>query len=176
MGNICGVSWRPSHFECQSCYAVAYMYPSLKRAMNNLGRIQSQVAKLLALCYGCIFCSFCIFFLEEGRAICVRGPGVWGSRVGSSLLVLVQGLHLWDIRDRVLLRRYQGLTQGIYTIHSCFGGVNNDFLASGSEGEPCAFLLSRGLGRQHVWLACGSVSEITKWQVHVALYDVKYVP
>lgn len=27
------------------------------------------------------------------------------------------------------------MTQGFYTIHSCFGGHNEDFIASGSEGE-----------------------------------------
>uniref|UniRef100_A0A8C4Q3N3 WD repeat-containing protein 26 n=1 Tax=Eptatretus burgeri TaxID=7764 RepID=A0A8C4Q3N3_EPTBU len=43
------------------------------------------------------------------------------------------GVHLWDLQDRVLIRRYQGVTQGFYTIHSCFGGSNDDFLASGSE-------------------------------------------
>ncbi|GFX36476.1 WD repeat-containing protein 26 [Trichonephila clavipes] len=43
------------------------------------------------------------------------------------------GVHLWDIEDRVLLRKFQGVTQGYYTIHSCFGGVNQVFVASGSE-------------------------------------------
>ncbi|KAG7275610.1 hypothetical protein CRUP_021937 [Coryphaenoides rupestris] len=43
------------------------------------------------------------------------------------------GVHLWDLQDRVLVRKYQGVTQGFYTIHSCFGGHNEDFIASGSE-------------------------------------------
>ena len=42
---------------------------------------------------------------------------------------------MWDAVDRVLVRKFQGVSQGTYTIHSCFGGVNNDFIASGSEGE-----------------------------------------
>lgn len=46
-----------------------------------------------------------------------------------------QGVHLWDLQDRVLVRKYQGVTQGFYTIHSCFGGHNEDFIASGSEGN-----------------------------------------
>ena len=46
-----------------------------------------------------------------------------------------QGVHLWDLKDKVLVRKFQGVTQGFYTIHSCFGGVNQDFLASGSEGK-----------------------------------------
>ncbi|KAL9954122.1 hypothetical protein ACROYT_G041620 [Oculina patagonica] len=49
------------------------------------------------------------------------------------LNVASQGLHLWDIRDRVLIRKFQGLRQAKYTIYSCFGGANEDFLASGSE-------------------------------------------
>ena len=48
--------------------------------------------------------------------------------------VASQGVHLWDLEDKVLLRKFQGVTQGYYTIHSCFGGVNQVFVASGSEG------------------------------------------
>ena len=47
---------------------------------------------------------------------------------------MFQGVHLWDLKDKVLVRKFQGVTQGFYTIHSCFGGINQDFLASGSEG------------------------------------------
>lgn len=51
----------------------------------------------------------------------------------------MQGVHLWDLQDRVLVRKYQGVTQGFYTIHSCFGGHNEDFIASGSEGTEHRF-------------------------------------
>lgn len=44
-----------------------------------------------------------------------------------------QGLHLWDLEDKCLVRQYQGTTQGTYTIYSCFGGINESFIASGSE-------------------------------------------
>ncbi|XP_017490651.1 PREDICTED: WD repeat-containing protein 26-like, partial [Rhagoletis zephyria] len=56
-------------------------------------------------------------------------------RTGRYALVNVesQGVHLWDLEDRVLVRKFQGLSQGYYTIHSCFGGVDQVFLASGSE-------------------------------------------
>jgi hypothetical protein len=47
---------------------------------------------------------------------------------------VVQGVHLWDLKDKVLVRKFQGVTQGYYTIFSCFGGLNQDFVASGSEG------------------------------------------
>lgn len=46
-----------------------------------------------------------------------------------------QGVHLWDLEDRILIRKFQGVTQGHYVIYSCFGGVNQSFVASGSEGE-----------------------------------------
>ncbi|KAG8009724.1 WD repeat-containing protein 26 [Nibea albiflora] len=46
------------------------------------------------------------------------------------LNVATQGVHLWDLQDRVLVRKYQGVTQGFYTIHSCFGGHNEDFIAN----------------------------------------------
>ncbi|GFR22318.1 WD repeat-containing protein 26 [Trichonephila clavata] len=52
-----------------------------------------------------------------------------------------QGVHLWDIEDRVLVRKFQGVTQGYYTIHSCFGGVNQVFIASGSEVTLAAEVL-----------------------------------
>ena len=42
---------------------------------------------------------------------------------------------MWDVKDKVLLRKFRGLTQGYYTIFSCFGGLNQDFVASGSEGQ-----------------------------------------
>lgn len=44
-----------------------------------------------------------------------------------------QGVHLWDLKDRVLVRKFQGCTQGYFVIHSCFGGANQNFVASGSE-------------------------------------------
>lgn len=65
-------------------------------------------------------------------------------RTGRYALVNVesQGVHLWDLEDRVLVRKFQGLSQGYYTIHSCFGGVDQVFLASGSEGKTvCLFVV-----------------------------------
>lgn len=51
-----------------------------------------------------------------------------------------QGLHLWDMEDKCLVRKYQGNTQTNYAIYSCFGGVNESFVASGSEDHKvCSF-------------------------------------
>ncbi|KAF7666552.1 hypothetical protein LDENG_00101480 [Lucifuga dentata] len=60
------------------------------------------------------------------------------------LNVATQGVHLWDLQDRVLVRKYQGVTQGFYTIHSCFGGYNEDFIASGSEDHKVYIWHRRG--------------------------------
>lgn len=55
------------------------------------------------------------------------------------LNVATQGVHLWDLNDKCLVRRYQGVTQGHFTIHSTFGGANQDFIASGSEDNQVCF-------------------------------------
>ncbi len=44
-----------------------------------------------------------------------------------------QGLHLWDLKDRVLVRQYQGNVQNKFMNYSCFGGVDENFIVSGSE-------------------------------------------
>ncbi len=46
-----------------------------------------------------------------------------------------QGVHLWDLHDKQLVRKYQGVTQGHYVNHATFGGPNDEFIASGSEGQ-----------------------------------------
>ncbi|KAF0303384.1 WD repeat-containing protein 26 [Amphibalanus amphitrite] len=49
------------------------------------------------------------------------------------LNVANKGVHLWDLQDKVLVRKFQGLTQGTFNVYSCFGGINQEFVASGSE-------------------------------------------
>ncbi|XP_076314197.1 WD repeat-containing protein 26-like [Tachypleus tridentatus] len=49
------------------------------------------------------------------------------------LNVGAQGLHLWDLEDKILIRKFQGISQGFCLIHSCFGGTNQSFIAHGSE-------------------------------------------
>lgn len=53
-----------------------------------------------------------------------------------------QSLHLWDLEDKCLVRQFQGATQGTFTISSCFGGVNESFVASGSEDHKVSFKYS----------------------------------
>ena len=40
---------------------------------------------------------------------------------------------MWDIEERCLVRKFVGITQGFYTVYSCFGGTDQNFIASGSE-------------------------------------------
>lgn len=49
-------------------------------------------------------------------------------------IIFLKGVHLWDLHDRQLVRKYQGVTQGHYVNHATFGGPNEEFIASGSEG------------------------------------------
>jgi WD repeat-containing protein 26 len=44
-----------------------------------------------------------------------------------------QGLHLWDVKDRVLVHRYQGAIQNSFMSYGTFGGIDENFIASGSE-------------------------------------------
>lgn len=56
-----------------------------------------------------------------------------------SMFRSLQGVHLWDLHDKQLLRKYQGVTQGNYVNHATFGGPNEEFIASGSEGAVKRF-------------------------------------
>lgn len=79
-------------------------------------------------------------------------------------------MHLWDIEDRVLVRKFQGVTQGYYTIHSCFGGVNQVFIASGSEGKVYRVFLYN----YHVILTKFSESRVIKFQIYKRDWDIFY--
>eukprot|EP00040_Diaphanoeca_grandis_P012449 m.63069 g.63069 ORF g.63069 m.63069 type:complete len:625 (-) comp23236_c0_seq2:55-1929(-) len=57
------------------------------------------------------------------------------SRDGKSALVNVSSeeLHVWNVQSRKLAQKYYGHKQSRYAIRSCFGGLDDGFIASGSE-------------------------------------------
>ena len=46
-----------------------------------------------------------------------------------------QEIYLWDILTSRIARKYSGQSQVRHVIRSCFGGIDGNFVASGSEGE-----------------------------------------
>ena len=47
---------------------------------------------------------------------------------------MAQEVHLWDIEKFQLVRKFVGQTQEKFMIRSCFGGPEQNFVLSGSEG------------------------------------------
>ena len=39
-----------------------------------------------------------------------------------------QGLHLWDVKDRVLVHRYQGAIHNSFMSYGTFGGLDENFI------------------------------------------------
>jgi len=87
--------------------------------------------------------------------------GIAITRDGNQALVNLCGgesqeLHLWDLKDLPrsspmavearLLMRFRGHTQEKYVIRSCFGGVGDAFIGSGSE-DNCLHVWHRESGR-----------------------------
>jgi WD40 repeat protein len=43
-------------------------------------------------------------------------------------------IHLWDIKQKTIAKKYFGQAQGSFVIRSAMGGVNENFVVSGSDG------------------------------------------
>lgn len=63
---------------------------------------------------------FCLFFLSFFRP---------------------QELQLWDLASARIIRKFTGQRQGHHVIRSCFGGVDENFIVSGSEGDEFFYQL-----------------------------------
>jgi WD40 repeat protein len=49
------------------------------------------------------------------------------------ITVAAQGLHLWDVKDKVLVQKFQGSVNNNFLNYSTFGGPDEIYVASGSE-------------------------------------------
>lgn len=47
----------------------------------------------------------------------------------------LQEIHLWDLNNLKLVHKYSGQKQNEYIIRSTFGGADESFVLSGSEGK-----------------------------------------
>ncbi|KAG2041821.1 WD40-repeat-containing domain protein [Suillus americanus] len=108
-------------------------------------------------------------------------------------------IHLWDLEEFRLTRKFTELQQGHYVIRSCFGGITGNFVISGSEdrnvyvwhrdtGLLLEVLEGHGLGsvnsvawnprKKRMFASCSDDNTIRVWEAPVSaggLLGVRYL-
>jgi WD40 repeat protein len=54
----------------------------------------------------------------------------------------ISEVHLWDLQERKVIKKYFGQKQGRYVIRGCLGGIHENFVLSGSE-DSCVYVWNR---------------------------------
>ncbi|KAJ3220286.1 hypothetical protein HDU67_003301 [Dinochytrium kinnereticum] len=71
-------------------------------------------------------------YIEESKSI----TSLHAAKDSKHVLVNVseiQEIHLWNVDEKELVRKYVGHKQERFVIRSCFGGIHQNFILSGSE-------------------------------------------
>jgi len=114
---------------------ILHQYPSSR--VTDIA-ISKDGTRLVTICYEK---KIRIFNVESGEEIssiqetdfitslCLSND----SRYALLNLRAIQEIHLWDLEEQRIVQKYSGQKQGRFVIRSCFGGLNQTFIASGSE-------------------------------------------
>jgi WD repeat-containing protein 26 len=74
---------------------------------------------------------------QDSRFALINHPpdvGLFFACLGWLELTYNKEIRLWDLHASRLARKFTGQRQGRYIIRSCFGGVEDNLIVSGSEG------------------------------------------
>ncbi|KAG1789467.1 WD40-repeat-containing domain protein [Suillus plorans] len=102
-------------------------------------------------------------------------------------------IHLWDLKEFRLAHKFTGQQQGHHVIRSCFGGIDGNFVISGSEdrnvyvwhrdtGTSLEVLEGHGLGsvnsiawnphNERMFASCSDDNTIRVWEAPISASEV----
>ena len=79
----------------------------------------------------------------------------------------LQEVQLWDLAEARMIRKFTGQRQGQNVIRSCFGGVDGNFVVSGSEGASLSdsiFCMLYLTVLQMATFTCGTRIQVFSWK------------